>query len=190
MEILLYRHGRTAGNLRRRYIGRTDEPLCPEGLAALRPEPFSPDTVFVSPMRRARETAAVLFPKAAQSAVDGLREMDFGEFENQNYEELAGNAAYAAWLDTNCAAPCPGGESLAAFCARVRDAFAALADEALRRGDERLVIVAHGGTIMAAASGFAAPHRDYFDWKTHCGACRRFRLEPEVWLAERAMTAL
>ena len=30
-EIILIRHGATAGNLERRYIGRTDEPLCEQG---------------------------------------------------------------------------------------------------------------------------------------------------------------
>ena len=29
--LVLIRHGKTAGNLQKRYIGRTDEPLCPEG---------------------------------------------------------------------------------------------------------------------------------------------------------------
>ena len=34
-EIILIRHGKTAGNLRGAYIGRTDESLCPEGRALL-----------------------------------------------------------------------------------------------------------------------------------------------------------
>ena len=37
MKCVLIRHGKTAGNLAGRYIGcRTDEPLCPEGIAQLR----------------------------------------------------------------------------------------------------------------------------------------------------------
>ena len=32
MEIMLIRHSMTAGNLQRRYVGRTDEGLCPEGI--------------------------------------------------------------------------------------------------------------------------------------------------------------
>ena len=36
-EFLFLRHGRTAGNLRSNYVGgRTDEPLCPAGIEALR----------------------------------------------------------------------------------------------------------------------------------------------------------
>ena len=32
MEIMLIRHAMTAGNLQRRYVGSTDEGLCPEGI--------------------------------------------------------------------------------------------------------------------------------------------------------------
>ena len=72
MEILLARHGATAGNLLHRHLGVTDEPLCPEGRAALQPVDEALETVFVSPLLRARETAAVLFPGAAQIPVPDL----------------------------------------------------------------------------------------------------------------------
>ena len=35
MTIYLIRHGKTLGNLERRYMGVTDQPLCPQGRAAL-----------------------------------------------------------------------------------------------------------------------------------------------------------
>ena len=56
--ILLIRHGKTAGNLAKRDIGRTDEPLCPEGITALREISYpSCDMVIASPMARCRQTA-------------------------------------------------------------------------------------------------------------------------------------
>lgn len=36
IELLFIRHGATEGNLRRRYIGRTDEPLCEAGIAQVK----------------------------------------------------------------------------------------------------------------------------------------------------------
>ena len=35
MTVYLIRHGQTQGNLERRYIGSTDQPLCPRGREAL-----------------------------------------------------------------------------------------------------------------------------------------------------------
>ena len=40
MSWILIRHGMTKGNLEKRYVGcRTDEPLCPGGIASLRQHP-------------------------------------------------------------------------------------------------------------------------------------------------------
>ena len=33
LSVLLIRHGKTIGNMQRRYIGCTDEPLCEQGVA-------------------------------------------------------------------------------------------------------------------------------------------------------------
>lgn len=51
MKCVLIRHGKTAGNLAGRYIGcRTDEPLCPEGIAQLREGRYpAVERVFASP---------------------------------------------------------------------------------------------------------------------------------------------
>ena len=35
MTVYLIRHGQTQGNLERRYIGSSDQPLCPRGREAL-----------------------------------------------------------------------------------------------------------------------------------------------------------
>ena len=39
-------------------------------------------------------------------------------------------------------------------------------DKALADGEELLVILAHGGTQMAALERYALPHKDYYEW---CG---------------------
>ena len=171
-EILILRHGMTNGNRLHRYVGRTDEPLCDEGRAALRALSHAPAArVYVSPMLRCRETAQILFPDAEFCTVDALREMDFGIFENKSYIDLNGSAEYQSWLDSNCTAPIPGGECLADFCARCCDAFRAViaADES-----KHLVFVAHGGTIMSILSQYATPRRDYYDWNPRNG--RGYRL--------------
>ena len=123
-RVYLIRHGLTEGNRLRRYIGRTDEPLCAAGRAALSAAPLKGiETVYVSPLLRARETAAILFPHARQIVVDGLREMDLGAFENRSADDMKNDAAYRAWVDGLCEGDCPGGENRRGFVARTVRAF-------------------------------------------------------------------
>ena len=63
MKLIFIRHGKTAGNLERRYIGRTDEPLCDEGIAEiLGKEYHDADIVVASPMKRCVQTAELIYP--------------------------------------------------------------------------------------------------------------------------------
>lgn len=175
MLVYLLRHGKTAWNLEGRYQGRSDIPLCEAGREALGPADFVPERVYVSPMKRAAETAALLFPGALCISVPGLEEMDFGAFEGKSFRDLADDPAYRAWVEGNCAAPCPGGEGRKAFSRRVCAAFERL----MEREREKLVIVAHGGTQMAILEQYGRPRRDYFAWQSpNAGG---FLLEAEDW---------
>lgn len=63
MKIYLLRHGETAYNVDHRYQGVTDIPLSPTGLAALKQADFLPKTVYVTPLKRTKQTAEILFLK-------------------------------------------------------------------------------------------------------------------------------
>ena len=116
MIIYFIRHGATAGNLEKRYIGRTDEELCTEGIERLKElRELVPDikgnsipsvcqgaeAVFTSPMKRCIATADILFPDKKKIIIDDFRECDFGDFEGYNYQELNGNADYQRWIDSD-----------------------------------------------------------------------------------------
>lgn len=106
MRILLLRHGETAGNLEKRYVGRTNEGLTEAAIQALRQTsekrkqllygllgPVA--AVYASPMRRCLETAALVFPEKDFSGVPvrlvpGLSECDFGRFEYKITESFPG----------------------------------------------------------------------------------------------------
>lgn len=179
-ELLLIRHGATAGNLERRYIGRTDEPLCSAGIAqaeALRhtlpAEDWEAAALFASPMLRARQTAALLFPGKAYTAVPELRETDFGEFEGKTAGELSEHAAYRSWVEGGCTGPIPGGEAVADFRTRCVRGFL----DTLTRCPpaERAVFVLHGGGIMAILAALSRPIRGFYDFYVpNCGVvcCR------------------
>lgn len=190
-ELILIRHGKTAGNLLGRYIGsRTDEPLCDEGREGLaRKQLPEVERLYVSPMKRCVETAEILWPgfdrKKMQKVTD-LRECDFGDFENKNYKELSGNGDYQAWIDSNGTLPFPNGESMDAFKSRCLEAFARIVEEVSgaeqewiasgKTGIFRAGIVVHGGTIMAILEQYGYPKAAYFDYqvKNGCG----YRLTP------------
>ena len=159
MKIALIRHGATAGNAEKRYVGSTDEPLSERGIAALHGRRY-PDVeqVYASPMKRCLETAALLYPPAVPTVVEGFRECDFGAFEYRNYDELKNDAAYQAWIDSGGTLPFPNGEDRAGFSQRSRAAFLQIAETAR---SPRIAVVAHGGTLMAIMERFAFPQRGY-----------------------------
>ena len=167
MRVWLIRHGMTALGEEGRYQGRLDAGLSVSGRTALRPAAFAPAHIYVSPARRARETAALLFPSAEQRIVPALREMDFGLFEGRSWRVMEQDTAYRAWVDGGCSGRCPNGEDRAAFCARVCGAFAAIL--ARERESAELVIVAHGGTQMAVLERWGEPARVYWQWQRPCG---------------------
>lgn len=166
MKWVLIRHGKTQGNLQRRYIGsRTDEPLCPQGIQDLQAmQAPAVQRVFASPLKRCLETAAILYPDIPVEIVNDFRECDFGAFENKNHAELNGRADYQAWIDSNGEMPFPNGESRAAFAARCVKAF-----EKIRIQPCDCALVAHGGTLMAIMEAYASPAGTYYDFQVQNG---------------------
>lgn len=176
MRVYLIRHGSTAGNLEKRYVGTTDEPLTPEAVCELEKmrenrRKHRKDLengslmVFSSPLRRCLLTAQLLFPHIEPHIEEELRECSFGEFEYKNYKELSGDVRYQAWIDSGGELPFPGGESRAQFAKRCCNAFVKACGIAERSGCEEAVFVVHGGTIMAVMERFAVPHKSYFEWQ-------------------------
>lgn len=169
MKWVLIRHGQTQGNIEHRYIGcGTDEPLCAQGIEMLKRRVYpSVQRVFASPMKRCRETAAMLYPDIQPEIIEDFRECDFGAFENKSYQELDGRADYQAWIDSGGELPFPGGESRAAFALRCANAFEVLTRRNIR---EDCALVVHGGTIMAIMERFAVPKGSYYDFQVPNGA--------------------
>ena len=117
MELLLIRHSMTPGNLKKQYVGSTDQPLSPEGeaLARQRRETMPPvDGLWVSPLKRCRQTAELLFPGMEQHIVSDLQECDFGDYECKTWEELKDEEIYRAWISGDFSITFPHGESMEA----------------------------------------------------------------------------
>lgn len=183
MKLLLIRHGATKGNLEKRYVGITDEPLVEQArkdlLCRRKEQQFllrDFHRIYVSPMLRCLETADILFPDEKKIVVPGLKECNFGLFEYKNYQELNGNKDYQAFIDSEGMCGFPEGEDRTTFQARCINAFCREVTD-----EENAAIVCHGGTIMALLDQYSSPHRDYYDWQVRngCGWLADFIRKPE-----------
>lgn len=184
MRILLLRHGETAGNLEKRYVGRTDEGLTEASRQALlqtgekRRQSFygllgPVAALYVSPMRRCRETAALAFPEkdfpgVPVRLVPGLAECEFGRFEYKSYRELSGDADYQRFIDSGGTDGFPEGEAVAQFKRRCAGAFRQEVLALMEKTDKTAVFVIHGGSIMAVLEAFGRPEKEYYSWQTGC----------------------
>lgn len=188
MLIYFLRHGLTEYNAEKRYQGQRDIPLSAAGRAMLRKADIEPKTVYITPLCRTRQTAEVLFPTAKLVVVDGLKEMCFGSFEGRNFIEMEHDPDYQAWVQANCESSCPDGERKEDFSNRICAAFSKLVDEALAEGKDRLVILAHGGTQMAAMERYGVPHQDYYKW---CGPnAGGYVLDAKDWMQKHILTVI
>lgn len=173
----MIRHGKTPGNLLKQYIGRTDQPLAQEGVDELKAiassedfrnmlHPETVEMIYVSPLLRTQETAAILFPHAKQTVIEDLREMDFGIFEEKNYKDLENSQEYSAWLETQCESKVPDGEDKASFSKRSCEAFLQCLENSK---DESVYFLVHGGTIMSVMEAFAETRQEYYKWYAENG---------------------
>lgn len=179
MQLLLVRHGATKGNREGRYVGSTDEELLDEAVVTLQKQRdrnhvllSQVEMVAVSPMKRCRHTADLLFPGVRQLVVKAFQECNFGEFEYRNFQELNGNPAYQRFIDTFGKSGFPGGEDRETFQRRCVAGFEKIMPELENMAGGRnnpIALVVHGGTIMALLDWYSSPHGDYYDWQTHNG---------------------
>ena len=167
MTIYLIRHGKTEANERHLYCGSTDLSLSKSGREELCKLNYDIEQVrfLISGMKRTRETMEILFGDVPYEVDDRFREVDFGVFEMQSYENLKDRPDYQTWLsgDNEANIP-PRGESGQQMRARV---LAALADI-----QENTCIITHGGVIAAIMESlFPQEGKNRYQWqpKPGCG---------------------
>lgn len=173
MKIQFIRHGLTAGNCERLYIGHTDEPLCLQGIEVLKQRNKEgyyeqPQILCASSLLRCQQTCAILFPGQEPILESNLREMNFGIFEGCSYAELQQNSDYQTWLDSGCTGPIPQGEEKVSFQQRCCVAFLQLLEQFKKA--EQITLVVHGGVIMALLERFAELQQDFYEYHIENGA--------------------
>lgn len=185
MKVYLIRHGKTKGNIFHRYIGTTDEPLLLEEKNRLASCHYpSADMVITSPLLRCKQTAEVLYPKIEKVILSGLRECDFGLFENKNWKELSQEPLYQEWVDSNGKNPFPKGENPIEFRERSCQAFQQAIGICREKNFQSVAMVVHGGTIMSIMERYAIPKKDFYQWHVQNGCGYEIEIEPKFWNEE------
>jgi len=193
-KIHLLRHGMTEANADGRYIGRTDLPLSPDGLAALlalKEQYRYPGAVrfFTSPLTRCRQTLEVLYPGCQPTPVEGLAECDFGEWEGKSLRQLKSDERFLRWMEGG-SREIPGGEGTEEFRQRVCAAFEAVVDTLLHSGDTEAVICTHGGVITLLMQLYSLPRLEPKDCLAAPGQGFTLRITPSIWMNEPLAEAL
>lgn len=185
-KIHFIRHGETLGNQEGLYIGVTDLELTTNGIKELKrlknqniypPVPL----VFSSPLKRAVNTAKILYENNEPYIIDNFKETNFGAFEGKSIEELSSDEDFKDWFLGKTDRP-KGGESFREFATRLslglREALQVMMDKDVYEAS----CIMHGGAIMALLTTTALPRRQSLqDWACNFGKGYTISITPSLY---------
>ncbi|WP_296259565.1 MULTISPECIES: histidine phosphatase family protein [unclassified Pseudomonas] len=170
MRLYVVRHGQTQANAEHRYLGALDPELTETGreqAAALRLElPDSIDSIVVSPLLRARQTAEILNYRLNMPVqlLDAFRERNVGVFEgltqdeaHQFYPQLWRQNITRQW-DIGP----PQGESISQVVTRIHQGLTTLVAASAAHN---LLLVGHGFVAKTIRALARQDFSDFFDWQ-------------------------
>ena len=149
----MVRHGQTAASRENRFSGSLDPPLTAVGEAmaeafARAYAPLTWDAIYTSPMLRTRQTAEALSRRTgvAVTVDDGLKEIEYGEWEGLRQDEVKAQwpEAFEYWASDVASRGTPGGETAFHVAARAMRVV-----EAVRSRHQRgnVMLVSHKATL-------------------------------------------
>lgn len=156
--MLLVRHGEVETRYHRVFGGRIDMDLSDLGHTQARAvaaclRRHQPRRVYLSPMKRARQTAAPFLADSGLEpvVVDELREVDFGAWTGLGWEDVRTRFGVSAfeWLRQLDANAIPEAEPAEAFRARTASCLARVLTEL---EDHTVAVICHGGVIRMMLS--------------------------------------
>lgn len=191
-RIAMIKHGTIECADEGRYIGSTDIPLSKECIEKLKDLTSLYDypkveKVYSSPLKRAVQTAEILYPNTLIETVDGLKEYDFGIFENRSIDELSNDPLYKSWLAENMKEPPQGGESKEQFANRIVFGFNNILMDMMKNQIFSAALIGHAGVMSAIASQFALPKRSPIQWKWQSGKGYLFLTSTQQWTRDNML---
>ncbi|MBX3191167.1 MAG: histidine phosphatase family protein [Labilithrix sp.] len=175
-RVLLIRHGATVLSAEDRFAGSTDVELSDEGRRQARclGERIAAeiDAIYVSPMKRTRETASLVTGGALEPLVEaGLREIDHGRWEGLTRKEVEQRfpEEYGAWEEDPFTFAPAGGEAGVAVMARSLPVIRSIV---VAHPEQTVAVVSHKATIrLLLSSLLGIDPRGYRDRLDQAPAC-------------------
>ena len=176
----------TDANRDGRYLGLTDLPLNVEGrreILSLTSKYEYPkiQKVYSSPLKRAFETAKLIYPHNLIETVDDLKEYSFGVFENKSIDELLDDSEYESWIDGHMSQPPKSGEDKKTFIDRIFRGFNYLILDMMKNQIHQTALVSHGGVLSAILYMFGIPKRSPLAWSTKPGQGYAVMTTAQMW---------
>lgn len=163
--------------------GQTDldvtESFAAETAAIRRQLPASITSVYSSPLRRCSMLARNLFPGRPLQLMDGLMEIDCGQWEMRAWDELPPEEV-EPWMADFVRIRIPGGESYEDLRLRVGGCWSTIRAE---KGPGDIAVIAHGGVIRSILAGITGtPLLESFKaFALHYGCVVRLSGAGEEW---------
>ena len=152
-RLVLIRHGETCYNKENRYCGISDPELNKTGIyqaesLARRIRALKVERVYSSSLKRAIQTARILFGGSTIEQSPDFSELNFGIFEGLRYKEILQKYKdhYSSWTADLMHGRIPEGETLAEVFDRVRSGLLRLLSH---NKNGVVALVTHGGPIRA-----------------------------------------
>jgi alpha-ribazole phosphatase len=104
------------------------------------------DIVYSSPLQRCLFLSQTLFPNKKIIIDERLKEMNFGNWEMMNWDDIFKTIEGKAFFDNYFETACPDGESYTDLIHRIREFYEEIKN---KYSGKKLVIVTHSGPIRA-----------------------------------------
>lgn len=191
-KLYLIRHGLTSANKKGVYLGSTDISLSEDGkqsILSLTQQYEYPKVqkVYSSPLKRAVETAELIYPNNFIENIDSLREYSFGIFENRSIDELSADSEYKSWMDGNMKQPPKGGETKEQFAKRVLNGFNYLMNDMMKNGIFEAALVGHAGVLSMILYMFGMPRRTPLEWNMEPGGGYSLLTTAQMWTRDNIL---
>ena len=156
MKFYFVRHGETEWNVLKKIQGKTDVPLNENGqnqakalAASLVEQKLHAVKIYTSPQLRATQTAEIIGNALHIECeeLQGLIEMDLGEWEGSNWETIEEEytQAYHNWNEHRRHVHTPGGECYNEVLERTLDALKHI----LSKENDNVIVVTHSAILMS-----------------------------------------